>query len=78
MEDKYTIIKCSLQEFCIDVKWMNVIQDAVERANRIVTEGYHLLNLHVRRLIEEEKDIPKLDEKYIIQFMEATQVPKEN
>jgi len=37
--------------------------------NKIVTEGYHLLNLHILRLLDDGRDIPPLMEEYMMQFL---------
>jgi hypothetical protein len=50
---------------------IQVIQDAVNRMNRIVTEAYHLLNLHVRRLLEGKRPIPVMNDTWLRKFLYA-------
>jgi len=56
----YQIIKCSAKKFCLTEEWLNKIQEEVVKINRITTEAYHLLNIHIRRLIEEKKRNSKI------------------
>jgi hypothetical protein len=74
----YQIIKCSAKKFCLTEEWLNKIQEEVVKINRITTEAYHLLNIHIRRLIEEKKEIPKLEKNYLIQFFYAVSKGKRN
>ena len=60
-EEKELSLKSSLREFFKNNnELILVVQDAIVRMNRIVTETYHLINLHIRRLIEEKKVISNL------------------
>ena len=68
MAEPYTIIKCSLKKFCKREDLTQRIQESVEKVNRITTEAYHLLNLHVRRLLDAKEPIPKLESNYLRQF----------
>jgi len=62
-------VKCSLKRFLKENEFLvDKVQDAVERMNRITTEAYHLLNLHIRRLIEEGEELPSVTSTWIKRF----------
>lgn len=66
-------IKCSLKRLLLkNENIINVIQAAVIRINRIITEAYHLLNLHIRRLLEGKQSIPNMDQSWVRKFIHAT------
>lgn len=70
-DERHITIKCSLSQFCKDPSWITLIQQYVSTMNRIVTEGYHLLNYHVLRSLEEGAAVPPLNSNYLRQFMLA-------
>ena len=74
----YIILKCSAKKFCHTEEWLEKIQEVVTSVNKITTEAYHLLNLHVRRLIQENKKIQKLEKNYLIQFFYSVSKGKGN
>ena len=45
-----------------------LIQNAVSRMNQITVEAYHLLHLHIRRLLEENQIIPDITTTWLSQF----------
>ena len=61
---KYTTIKCSLNRFCKNDYLKSKINDVILNVNKIIFEGYLLANLHVIRLLQEEKQIPRLNQKF--------------
>jgi len=65
------VVKCSLQRlFKGNKSLIKKIQGAVEKMNQIVTETYHLLNLHIRRLLEEDLPIPDdIDQTWLRNFV---------
>lgn len=66
-------IKCSLKRLLKkNEEIIKVIQAAVIRMNQIITEVYHLLNLHIRRLLEGKQSIPNMDNSCVRKFIQAT------
>jgi len=76
-DDDCKTVKCSLRKLCReDKKWIELIQEKVVEMDKIVTEAYHLLNLHVRRLLEEGSSIPPLKANYLREFLTAVSMVK--
>ncbi len=66
-------VKCSLKRLLLNNEnIMKVVQAAVIRVNRIITEAYHLLNLHIRRLLEGKQSIPNMDLSWVRKFIHVT------
>jgi len=68
LKKPYTI-KYSLEKICSSSTFLKYIRHYVPVVSKIVTEGYHLLNLHILRLLEDGRDIPPLSEEYMMQFL---------
>jgi hypothetical protein len=66
---KSSTIKISFKRFVKDKLFGEKIQSIVQLANKIVTEGYHLFNLHIIRLLENGKPVPVIDQSYIKHFL---------
>src|SRR5690349_7176075 len=62
-------VKMSLKKFCQSQKLVETIQEYVQAVDRIVTEAYHLLYLHVLRLLNEKKEVPPLTGNYLTPFL---------
>ncbi|CAH6420741.1 Hypothetical protein UVM_LOCUS231 [uncultured virus] len=62
------VVKRALGTICRDVVVLETLSDAALRMDRIVTETYQLLNLHVRRLLEAGLEVPPLDKNYLQKF----------
>ena len=60
----YTSIKCSLNKFCKNNYLKSKINELVINVNKIIFEGYLLANLHIIRLLDEDKEIPPLNQKF--------------
>lgn len=60
----YTVVKCSLNRFCKNEFLQSRINDIVLNCNRIMFEAYCFANLHVLRLLDENKEVPKLDQTF--------------
>jgi hypothetical protein len=60
---KYTNIKCSLNKFCKNDYLKSNINELVLNVNKIVFEGYVLANLHIIWLLDEDKEVPPLNQK---------------
>lgn len=70
--EKDLTVKCSLKRFLLhDGALLQRVNDAVHRMNGIITETYHLLNLHLRRLIETSLPLPTINETWLRQFTYA-------
>ncbi len=69
------VIKSSLEHFFSTKQAKDIlfpiIQENVGRIDKITVEVYHLINLHIRRLLEENKPITKIDQEYITLFIYA-------
>ena len=53
----------------------SILQEQVENINRIVVEGYHLLNLHVLKLLTVgRREIPPFSQQYVLQFIRKVSV----
>ncbi len=61
---KYSTIKCLLNCFCKNDYLKSKINDVVLNVNKIIFEGYLLANLHVISLLQEEKQLPCLNQKF--------------
>ena len=62
------VVKRALATICRDSVVLDTLSDAALRMDRIVTETYQLLNLHVRRLMEAGLEVPPLDANYLNKF----------
>ncbi len=60
----YTSIKCSLKKFCKNNYLKSKIKILVINVNKIIFEGYLLANLHIIRLLDEDKEIMPLNQKF--------------
>jgi hypothetical protein len=60
---KYTNIKCSLNKFCKNDYLKSKINELVLNVNKIIFEGYVLANLHIIWLLDEDKEVPPLNQK---------------
>ncbi len=60
----YTSIKCSLNKFCKKDYLKSKINELVINVNKIIFEGYLLANLHIIWLLDEDKEIPPLNQKF--------------
>jgi hypothetical protein len=69
-----SIVKRSLRKLSLSNEFEEKIQQAVYEVNSIVTEGYHLIYLHVLRLLEEKIPIPKFDQAYVKKFLFAVSI----
>ena len=77
LPSNYLTVKCSLWRLFREQKGIILaLQDAVDRMNRIVTEAYHLLNLHVRRLLEGKMPIPVMNKTWLRGFLCAVSTLK--
>jgi len=71
MEQSHQTIKYSLRAICKEGDLMTRILENVSLVDRIITEGYHLLNLHILRLLGDVRDIPPLTAEYLLRFLHA-------
>jgi hypothetical protein len=62
---KYTSIKCSLNKFCWNDYLKSKIIKLVLDVNKIIFEGYVLANLHIIQLLDKDKEVPPLNQKFI-------------
>ena len=62
--DSFKAIKMSLNQFCNNKNLKARINDFVLNANKIMFEAYSLANIHIIRLINENKKIPKLNQSF--------------
>lgn len=62
---EFSCYKCSLKTICKNEKILIVINNIVKNINKVITDTYFFLNLHVLRLLEENKNIPILDQSFI-------------
>jgi len=71
-EESLLIVKCSIKRFFKNNDHLiERIQRYVEQMNRIITEAYHLFNLHIRRLLEQDLSIPDLTRTWMSGFFYA-------
>lgn len=71
-EESLLIVKCSIKRFFKNNNSLiERIQKYVEQLNRIITEAYHLFNLHIRRLLEQNLSIPNLTRTWMNGFFYA-------
>ena len=63
-DDSFRTVKCSLNTFCNDEDVKERINEFVLNANKLMFEAYAFANLHVLRLLRDNKDIPPLDQKF--------------
>jgi hypothetical protein len=61
---KYTSIKCSFNKFYKNDYLKSKINELVLNVNKIIFEGYVLFNLHISWLLDEDKEIPPLNQKF--------------
>ena len=61
MEDLCKAMHMMLNQCCVNPEVIKRIDELVLNANRIMFEAYAFANLHVIRLLQEAKHIPKLD-----------------
>jgi len=61
---KYTSIKCSFNKFYKNDYLKSKINELVLNVNKIIVEGYVLFNLHISRLLDDDKEIPPLNQKF--------------
>ena len=65
----------SLNSFLVNGESKGVIQriieEKVERINKIVTDAYHLCYYHCLRLLEDGDRIPPFDQPYMMKFLRA-------
>jgi hypothetical protein len=64
----YTSIKCSLNKFCKNNYLKSKINELVLNVNKIIVEAYVLANLHIIWLLDEDKEIPPLNQKFFQMF----------
>jgi hypothetical protein len=64
MEDSFKTVKMTLNQFCTGSHLIERIDEFVLNANRIMFEAYAFANLHVIRLLDRDKPIPKLDQSF--------------
>jgi len=57
---EYSCVKCSWNTLCKNKEFDNDIQNIILNINKISFLSYKLLNFHVIRLIEENKEIPEI------------------
>ena len=62
--DSFKAIKMSLNQFCNNENLKVRINEFVLNANKIMFEAYSLANIHIIRLINENKQIPKLNQSF--------------
>ena len=62
--DSFKAIKMSLNQFCNNENLKVRINEFVLNANKIMFEAYFLANIHIIRLINENKQIPKLNQSF--------------
>ena len=68
-------IKLSFRSFVKKGPMWNILQTQVENVNRIVVEAYHLLNLHILRILTVgRKEIPPFNQQYVLQFIRRVSV----
>jgi hypothetical protein len=68
---KLSTVKLSFKRFIKDEKLAEIIQNHVLTVTKIVTEAYHLFNLHLLRCLESNIDIPKINQYYLKRFLQA-------
>ena len=66
-EDRY-VIKYSVYKVFQSEELLERIREWIPIMDKITTEAYHLLNLHILRLCEESKPIPELSSNYLQQL----------
>ncbi len=59
----WDVVKCSLNHFCKNHYLKSKINDVILNMNKIIFEGHLLANLHVIPLLQEEKQVPCLNQK---------------
>ncbi len=64
MEDSFKTVKMTVNQFCSDPYLIERIDEMVLNANHIMFEVYAFANLHIIRLLERDKSIPKLDQSF--------------
>src|SRR5437868_5612780 len=60
----YTTVKTTLNQFCKNDLFKFKLNEIVLNVNKIMFEAYAFANLHILRLIEEGKPIPKLNQSF--------------
>ena len=60
----YTTVKTSLNQFCKNDYLKSKLNDVVLNSNKVVFEAYAFANLHILRLLEEGKPLPKLNQSF--------------
>jgi hypothetical protein len=68
---KLSTVKLSFKRFIKDEKLAEVIQNHVLTVTKIVTEAYHLFNLHILRCLKSRVEIPKIDQFYLKRFLQS-------
>jgi hypothetical protein len=63
-EESFKTVKRTLNSICKNVQIKERINEFVLNANKIMFEAYALSNLHVSRLLKENKPIPSLDQQF--------------
>jgi hypothetical protein len=77
MGESNLVVKSSLQRFFKNNKTIiTAVQSTVTRMNKIMTEAYHLLNVHVRRLLEDNLPLPDMNSKWLRQFIYSVSTVK--
>ena len=70
--EDFSVIKMALKSFVKEPFFTEEIQKHVESVNRIVVEAYHLLNLHVLRLLEQQEvHLPPFDQPFLLKFLKC-------
>lgn len=62
--DGFRAVKMSLNQFCTDASIKERINEFVLNSNKLMWEAYAFANLHITRLLRENKAIPKLDQTF--------------
>ncbi len=66
-----TTIKVGLKSLCRSEEMRMMIEDIVRSFSRIMTEASMLTSLHVIRLLEQGKELPKMDQTFFYQAIAA-------
>jgi hypothetical protein len=64
----YTSVKCSLNKLCKNGYLKSKINELLINVNKIIFEGYLLANLHIIWLLDKDREIPPLNQKFFKMF----------